>query len=264
MLKRVGEEIASNGLPLEVVPLIAGFTGYGNVSKGAQQLYDLLPTVEIKANKLEEFITKGEFSNKVVYKVEFEEVDMYSHPSRKEFNFEHFVNNPNEYSSLMSKYLPHLTILINGIYWEERFPRHITKKLMKEYYENGPDQKLKVIGDITCDIEGSVELTVKATSSNNPAFVFEPLTGKVKDGIEGNGPVILAVDKLPAELPREASKIFGDALLPFVEALTEADFSLDFEELKIPNEFKNAIIAHKGKLTPNFKYLEKFLLENHL
>ena len=46
---------------------------------------------------------------------------------------------------------------------------------MKEFYETGIKQKLKVIGDITCDIEGSVELTVKATSSDNPAFVYEPL-----------------------------------------------------------------------------------------
>jgi alanine dehydrogenase len=258
-LIKVGEEIAKNGLPSEIVPFITGFTGYGNVSKGAQQLYDLLPSVEIKASELEAFINKGEFSNKVVYKVEFKEEDMYKNSSSEEFSFEHFVNNPNEYSSLMYKYLPHLTTLVNGIYWEERFPKHVTKKLMKDFYSDGSNQKLKVIGDITCDIEGSVELTAKATESDNPAFVYEPLTEKVIDGIEGNGPVILAVDKLPAELPKQASKTFGDALLPFVKSLSETDFSLDFEKLSMPKEFKNAIIVHKGKLTPNYEYLAKFL-----
>jgi alpha-aminoadipic semialdehyde synthase len=258
-IKKVGDEIKEKGLPDEVVPLITGFTGYGNVSKGAQQLYDLLPCVEIKPNELDDFIDNGEFSNKVVYKVEFKEEDMYSHPTEKEFSFNHFTNHPEEYSSLMYKYLPHLTMLVNGIYWEDKFPKHVTKKLLKQYYEETRVQKLKVIGDITCDIEGSVEMTVKATSSKNPAYVYEPLTMEIKDGIEGNGPVILAVDKLPAELPRQASKTFGDALLPFVKDLANADYSKDFENLNLPKEFKDAVIAHKGKLTPNFEYLSKFL-----
>lgn len=258
-LKKVSEEIKENGLPNEIVPFITGFTGYGNVSKGAQELYDILPTVEIKASELDEFIKKGEFSNKVVYKVEYKEIDMYSHPSIEEFSFDHFVDNPNEYDSLMNSHLPNLSMLVNGIYWEERFPKHVTKENLKEYYKTGEKQKLKVIGDITCDIEGSIEMTMKATSSSNPAFVYEPLTDAVKDGIEGNGPVILAVDKLPAELPRQASKMFGDALLPFVKDLANADFSVDFDELEIPSEFKNAIITHKGKLTPNFEYLKEYL-----
>lgn len=258
-IKIIGKEITQNGLPNEVVPLITGFTGYGNVSKGAQDLYDLLPSVEIKPSELDDFVKKGEFSNKVVYKVEFKEKDMYVHKSGAEFNFDHFTKNPEEYESLMYKYLQNLTVLVNGIYWEERFPKHVTKELMKNYYKSGTKQKLKVIGDITCDIEGSVELTVKATKSANPTFVFEPLTGNVNDGIEGDGPVILAVDKLPAELPKEASRTFGAALLPFVKALSETDYSVDFEELDMPKEFKNAIIAHKGKLTPKFEYLKEYL-----
>jgi alpha-aminoadipic semialdehyde synthase len=258
-IKKVGEQIKENGLPDDIVPLVTGFTGYGNVSKGAQYLYDFLPTVEIKADEFEKFISQGEFSNKVVYKVEFKEEDMYEHINGNEFSFDHFVNTPTEYSSKLYKYLPNLTMLINGIYWEEKFPKHVTKKLMKDYYAESLKQKLKVIGDITCDIEGSIEMTVKATSSYNPAFVYEPLTGKVKDGIEGNGPVILAVDKLPAELPREASKTFGDALVPYVENLFNTDFSLEFEKLIITNEFKDAIISHKRKLTPKFEYLTKFL-----
>lgn len=258
-LRNIGKDISEDGLPDEIVPLITGFTGYGNVSKGAQELYDLLPCVEVKARELENFYRGGNFSNKVVYKVEFKEEDMYQNPENGEFNLDHFLSNPHEYTSLMYKYLPYLSLLVNGIYWEERFPKHVTKRLMKEFYETGVNQRLKVIGDITCDIEGSVELTLKATSSDNPAFVYEPLTEETKDGIEGNGPVILAVDKLPAELPRQASKTFGDALMPFVNSLASADYSAEYNDLNVPKEFKDAVIAHKGKLTPKFKYLEKFL-----
>lgn len=255
----VGKEIEEKGLPNEIVPFITGFTGYGNVSKGAQELYDLLPSVELKPDELSDFIAKGEFSNKVVYKVEFKEEDMYSNLNQTGFNFDHFVQNPSEYSSLMHKYIPNLSMLVNGIYWEERFPKHVTKSMLKESYSTGQPQKLKVIGDITCDIEGSIEMTIKATPSSNPSYVYEPLTELIKDGVEGNGPVILAVDKLPAELPRQASKTFGDALHPFVKALASADYSVDIEKLDLPEEFKHAIIAHKGKLTKDFQYLQKYL-----
>ena len=258
-LEMVGMEISENGLPEEIVPFITGFTGYGNVSKGAQELYDLLPTIEIKPNELKDFIEAGEFSNKHVYKTEFREEDMYGHNNGNEFDLNHFLANPEEYRSKMNDYLPYLSMLVNGIYWENRFPKHVTKDLMKNSYETSNDQKLKVIGDITCDIEGSIELTVKATSSNNPAYVFEPLSGQVIDGVHGNGPVILAVDKLPAELPRQASKTFGDALMPFVKSLAAADYSVSYDELNLPSEFKHAVIAHKGELTPDFNYLKKFL-----
>ncbi|MBK7105348.1 MAG: hypothetical protein IPH62_08695 [Ignavibacteriae bacterium] len=258
-IKSVGKEISENGLPQEITPLITGFSGYGNVSKGAQNVYDLLPVVILKPNELENFIKKGEFSNKVVYKVEFRETDMYKHISNNEFIFDHFVKNPSEYESIFSKYIPNLSLLINGIYWENKFPKHVTKKYMKELYKSDKKHKLKVIGDISCDVEGSIEITVKNTESNNPSFVYEPLTDEVKNGIVGDGPVVLAVDKLPAELPRESSQFFGNSLLPFVKILASADYSKDFDELEISDEIKKAIIAHKGKLTPPFEYLRKYL-----
>ena len=258
-IKSVGKEISENGLPKEITPMITGFAGYGNVSKGAQNVYDLLPTETLAPNELEEFISHGHFSNKVVYKVVFKEADMYKHISNNEFNFDHFVKNPNEYESIFSKYIPNLSLLINGIYWENKFPKHVTKKYLKEFYSSDKKRKLKVIGDISCDIEGSIEITVKNTDSNNPSFVYEPLTDEVKNGIEGEGPVVLAVDKLPAELPRESSQFFGNSLLPFIKILAKADYSKNFDEIEIPSEIKNAIIAHKGKLTPNYTYLNKYL-----
>lgn len=261
-VKLVGEEIKENGLPGEVVPIITGFTGYGNVSKGAQSIYDLLPVIELKANELSDFIKAGKFSNKAVYKIEFKEVDMYKHTAGSgDFDFNYFVNHPKEYKSIFEQYLPNLTMLINGIYWTPEFERHVTKQSMKRIYNQDPSPKLKVIGDITCDIGGSIEMTVKAAKSANPCYVYKPLTDKVIDGWEGNGPVILAVDILPAELPRESSKSFGDELFPFIPALANADYSKPYEELNLPKEFLHAIIAHKGKLTKDFKYLEEHLPE---
>ena len=70
------------------------------------------------------------------------------------------------------------------------------------------------------------------------------------------GPVILAVDKLPTELPREASAAFGASLEPYVPALAAADFTVPFEQLALPGDLKRALIAHEGKLTPAYAYLQ--------
>jgi len=259
-IAKVGLEIKEKGLPEEVVPLVTGFTGYGNVSKGAQAVYDLLPVETIKANELEKFVQSGNFSVNKVYKVEFSKFDIYKNKAGKtDWDSKYVSSHPEEFESIFHKYIPYLSVLVNGIFWAPEFDKLVTKKFMKKFYEENPEPKLKVIGDITCDVEGSIELTAKITTSDNPAFVYEPLTGKIIDGWEGNGPVILAVDKLPAELPSESSEFFGNALLPFVGKLATADYTKPYGSMGLPDEFCNAVIAHKGELTEGFKYLLKYL-----
>jgi len=257
-LRDTGERIWRNGLPKHIVPFICAFTGYGRVSTAAQELFDLLPTVEIASDRLQKFIRSGRFSDRVLYKVQFQKSDMFQHKrSGRRFDVDHFQKHPETYTNRFERYVPHLTMIINGIYWEPRFPRLLTKKFMKALYKSEQRPRLKVIGDITCDIDGSIELTVKETDSTNPVYVYEPLSGKVRDGWEGKGPVVLAVDKLPAELPREASESFGNALIQFVPDLAAANFSKPFHELMIPEEFKRAAVVHRGKLRPQFSYLKK-------
>ncbi|MCZ7555860.1 MAG: bifunctional lysine ketoglutarate reductase /saccharopine dehydrogenase family protein [Bacteroidia bacterium] len=262
-LKAVGEDIAANGLPDAIVPFITGFTGYGNVSRGAQHLYDLLPTQRIEASELAAFMAKGEFSNRVCYKVEFREEDMFeAKDPNAPFVLQHFYEHPEFYQSKFDRYLPHLTLMVNGIYWEARYPRLLSIEGARALWSGAAPPRLRVVGDITCDIDGSVQLNVKETSSVNPVYVYEPLSGNVIDGWEGAGPVILAVDKLPTELPREASAAFGASLEPLVPALAAADFTQPFETLDLPPELKNAIIAHQGSLVERFRYLEEQLVQH--
>jgi alpha-aminoadipic semialdehyde synthase len=133
--------------------------------------------------------------------------------------------------------------------------------LTKDWVKNNwsKDSKLKVIGDISCDIEGSIQCTLEGTEPGNPHYVYLAETDSMVYGVEGNGPVIMSVDTLPSELPRESSTYFGNQLMPFAEAIARADFSRDFSDLELPPEIKRAVIAHKGKLTPDFEYISKFL-----
>jgi alpha-aminoadipic semialdehyde synthase len=123
----------------------------------------------------------------------------------------------------------------------------------------GELRKLRVIADIACDIDGAIEATVKATTPDNPVYVYDVANGHVVDGLAGSGPVILAVDNLPAELPREASRDFGDTLVELVPPLDGCDWTGPIESLGLPAELSRAIIAHRGDLAPRFEYLREFL-----
>ncbi|MCF8366792.1 MAG: hypothetical protein K9H16_13475 [Bacteroidales bacterium] len=258
-IKAVGDMIRSKGLPAEIAPFTIGFTGYGNVSKGAQHIADLLPTVEITPEDLQELKKSGKYSNKVVYKVVFKEEDL-SEPidPNQKFNLSDYYNHPEKYKNQFEKYPEHLTILMNCMYWDDRYPRIFTKEFLKKIYNNGK-MKLQVIGDVTCDPDGSVEFLHKGTVIEDPVFVYDPMKDEPAMGFEGNGILVMAVDILPSELPRESSESFGAALVNFVPAIAQADYSQDFKSLKLPAEIKRAMILHNGELTPAYKYIEEYL-----
>jgi alpha-aminoadipic semialdehyde synthase len=90
--------------------------------------------------------------------------------------------------------------------------------------------------------------------------VYNPLTDTIQDGYKGDGVVVMAVDNLPCELPCESSQSFSETLLRFVPDIMKADFTApDFESVALPSEIKNAVILYRGKLTPNYQYINKFL-----
>jgi saccharopine dehydrogenase (NAD+, L-lysine-forming) len=255
-IREMGKQIEQKGFGKLPPPVIFGFTGYGQVSKGAQEIFDLLPFQQILPGDLEQFIKAGKYSDRYIYKVVFREKDMFAPKDpHSRFILKEYYYQPEKYHGIFERYIPSLTTIINGIYWEPQYPRLITKKWLEEYFTQEKLPKLKMIADISCDVDGSIECNIKATNSANPVYVYDPITQQSIDGVEGKGPVILAVDKLPAELPREASRTFGNFLLPFVPQLAEADFDAVLENLDIPVEFIPAIIAHKGRLTSAYQYL---------
>ena len=151
-------------------------------------------------------------------------------------------------------------MLVNGIYWEPRYPRLITCDLLRDLFGKPQRPRLRVIADISADIEGSVECMVKATTSDEPVFVYEPATGQVRDGVAGNGPVILAVDNLPCELPVERFTV----LQPVAEPLYPGSGPNRFQcvagrRAGCLRSFSRATILYHGELTEPYRYLEKFV-----
>ncbi len=253
--KGIRDKIKNNEIPKDLCPFIVGFAGYGHVSKGAQEILDILPVTEISPEEISGIFDKP--SNKCIYKVIFKEKDMVE-PILKEEDFElqDYYNNPEKYKSKFEKYVSQLTILMNCIYWDSRYPRLITKAFLKKNFDK---IKLKVIGDISIDINGAIEFTEKSTTSDNPSFVYNPNTNSVKDGVDGEGIVVMGVDNLPCELPIESSKEFSNSLFDFIIDIVRADYSKDFNNCNLPEEIKRAVILYHGELTHDYSYMGKYL-----
>ena len=259
VVKEVGDFIAENGLPEQLTPMVVGITGYGNVAKGAQEILDFLPVEEISPADLLELKDNANVSNKKVYKVVFQEKHL-SKPTEegKDFDLQEYYNYPERFESQFEQYVPEMSILMNCMYWDDRYPRIVTKDFLEELYKDG-EPKLKVIGDVTCDPDGSIECTHKGTEIEDPVFVYNPVTRTPEMGFRGEGLLVMAVDILPSELPRESSQTFSDALVGFMPQIASADYNASFADLDIPEEIKRATILHKGELTPDYKYLEEHL-----
>lgn len=259
VISDVGQEIAERGLPAELRPLTIGFTGYGNVSMGAQEIANLLPVKEISPEKLLNLKDRSHLPDNLIYKTIFKEEDL-SEPidPSKEFELHDYYAHPENYRSRFEQYIPHLTMLINGMYWDARYPRIVTKDYLEKLYSAGTP-KLTVIGDITCDPDGSIECTHKGTEIEDPVFVYNPFSRKPASGFTGEGILVMAVDILPSELPRDSSIAFADALMPYIKPIAVADFDQHFDDVDLPRALKKALILHKGELTPDFKYIEKYL-----
>ncbi len=256
----IGEEIRRSGLPKTMVPFICGFTGYGHVSQGAQEMFDLLPSDEIEPEEFADFIAGGNFSPRRVYKIVFREEHLVIPRGKgREFDLQDYYQNPGKYEPVLERFLPHLTVLVNGIYWAPKYPRFVTKAFIRELYGQEAQPRFRVIGDISCDVEGGVECTVRATDPEDPVFVYDPFKDEALPGFEGRGPVIMAVDNLPAEISLESSVFFSQALRPFIRDIAQADYAGSFDSCRLPDPIKRAVILFKGEFTDHYRYMHGFL-----
>jgi alpha-aminoadipic semialdehyde synthase len=257
VISAVGQEIAEKGLPEELRPFTVAFTGYGNVSQGAQEILGLLPVKEISPEKLLYLKRRSKLPDNLIYKIIFKEEHLVEPVDETaEFDLPEYYASPEKFKSSFEKYIPHIDMLINCIYWDSRYPRLVTKDYLEKLFAAGTP-KLKVIGDISCDVNGSVECTEKATEIEDPIFVYHPDTRTHTMGHKGDGILVMAVDILPSELPRDSSAGFADVLVNYVKAIADCDFNEDFLTLDLPNAIKSALILHRGELTPHYKYLEE-------
>lgn len=258
-LKVISDQIKSVGLDVSVLPLVIGLAGYGNVSKGAQEILDIFPVKTLKTEELKtiDHLPKNELKRNI-FKVVFEEKDLVV-PKEGVFELQDYYNHPEKYSGKFEEYIPYLTVLVNCIFWTDKYPRLVTKEYLWSDDYRKSSKKMIIIGDISCDVDGAIEITYKATDPGNAFYTYLPDVDQYHDGIIKDGLTIMAVDNLPCEFPKDSSEEFSKVLKNFVPQIAKADFNKPFDELNLPLPIKKALILHKGELTKDYLYLNKLI-----
>ncbi len=258
-VRDVGGALAKAPLPAELTPFVAGFSGYGNVSQGAQQIFDLLPVETIAPDELPALLQRPSPVRDRLFKVVFREEHLVEPvQAGADFELQDYYDRPEGYRSIFEYHVVHLSLLINAVYWTEAYPRLLSNDFLKSWFAGG-EPRLRVVGDISCDIGGSVQCTVKATTPAQPAYIYDPATGATVDGYEGPGLAMMTTDCLPCELPVAASESFAAALEPLVEAVAKADFKRPLHEVELPAAIKRATVLWRGELTEEYRYMADYL-----
>ena len=263
----LGQDIRTHGIPREVGPLIIAVCGNGAVSGAAQEILHHLPCKYVMVDELASLWKNKTFDNKKVYVLVVAERDMVARKdSSKPFSKMEYFKNPERYFSTFARDIaPYCQVMVNAIYWEEKYPRLLTNEQARALHREGRFPLL-VLGDITCDIGGAVEMLAKSTSIQNPFFVYrvEQNDTLPEEGYTGEGVRILGVDHLPAEFACESSTDFGTGLVPLVEKVAVSDglAPLSEQHKQLGPEIFNGMVANQGKLTPHFEYIAKLRAEN--
>ena len=218
-------------------------TGSGRVASG---VLDMMSQLDIEEVEPMDYLT-----HQYDYPVftHLKGANLYARKDNNLFHRDDFHANPDAYKCLFSNYISQTDILMNGVYWDSKIARLFEKEDIKRL-----DWKISVIADITCDINGSVPINIDATT------ILDPVYGIDRDNMHSAAPYqptkqiidVMAIDNLPNELPRDASKYFGSHLEKFVLP----------ELLKDTSDIINrATICDNGKLTKKYEYLSDYAYE---
>ncbi|KAH3892671.1 hypothetical protein DPMN_016794, partial [Dreissena polymorpha] len=273
-VRDAGYEIALGRMPKSIGPLTFIFTGSGNVSKGAQEVFQELPHEYIEPDHLPKVAKKG--SLKKVYGCEVSRDDHYVRIEGGKFNADEFDAHPDRYVSVFShKVAPYSSCIINGIYWAPGAPRILTipdaKTLLKsQQYPWLPSSmgcpqlphRLIALCDISADPGGSIEFMKECTTIDKPFCLYDAELNQETESFKGDGVLICSIDNMPAQMPREATKYFGSLLLPYIPDIMRSDAKTSFEDFDTTPTVKNAVIASNGRLTPNFAYITELRKKN--
>jgi len=212
-------------------------TGKGNVAKGSMEI---LKHANIKQISLNDFL------NKKYDEAVFCNISLREHVERndeKDSSYQDFMLNPHKYKSKATNYLHNTDMLITGHFWDPKFPKLFSLNQISEF------KKLKIIGDITCDVNGSIPTTIRSTSIAKPYYSIDINSMKEID-LCNKGIAVMAVDNLPSELPREASEEFGNSIMSEV---------LPYLINKDDGRINRATTASNGKFCSKFTYLNDFI-----
>jgi saccharopine dehydrogenase (NAD+, L-lysine-forming) len=227
-------------------PIKIAVTGGGRVANGAVEIIDMMG---IKQVSVEEFLIQT-FQEPVYARLH--SADYHERKDGGPWDTQHFFTRPEAYQSIFRKFTQVTDLLIAAAYWNPAAPVLFTTEETASH-----DFRINTIADITCDIDGSVPCTKRSTTIEDPAFDFNPQTGMLEQAYSRPENItVMAIDNLPCELPRNASRDFGRQ---FIDNVLPHLLNEDPEEV-----IARATIAKKGQLTGRYSYLSDYVAENAL
>ena len=215
-------------------------TGRGRVSSGSKEMLDGMGLREVS---VDDFLTKT--FDKPVY-LQIGVMDYYKRKDGKVIDLFDFFNNPKEYESDFLRFAKVADLYIAGHFFSTGSPYIFTREDAKSI-----DFNIKVVGDISCDIDGPVASTIRPSTIANPIYGYHPEIEQEIDYMNEDAIAVMAVDNLPCELPKDASEGFGES---FAEHVIPAFFNNDKDGV-----LHRARMTEKGKLTERFSYLQDFI-----
>lgn len=215
-------------------------TGTGKVGSGAKEILD---AIKIKEITVDNYLTKK--YAQAVY-VQLDVLEYNKRIDGQSLDFTDFVAHPDEYVSDFEKFTKVTDIYFAGHFYANGAPMILTREML-----NASDCKLKVVADISCDVKGPIACTLRSSTIAEPLYGYFPLEDKEVDVFHPAAVVVMAVDNLPCELPKDASEGFGEQ---FMEHVIPAFFNGDKDGI-----LKRAKITEKGKLTERFSYLQDYV-----
>jgi hypothetical protein len=245
-LRRANECFDVNDLKLELrkiklPPIKIVLTGAGRVGKGAMETLD---TAGIRK------VDPADFMNSTFQEPVYTQLSSADYHLRIEgghFNRDEFHKHPEKYTSHFSPFTKVADILLAGAFWNPAAPKLFTQEDMRENHF-----RIRVVADITCDINGSVPCTKRASTITDPLYDYIPQTDAVVEPLSGDSHItVMAVDNLPCELPRSASDEFGRDL---IDRIMNPLLVEDTEGI-----IARATMAENGRLTSNFSYLQDYV-----
>lgn len=247
-LRRAFECFDVNDLKLELrkvklPPIKIVLTGAGRVAKGSMETLD---TAGIRKVNPQDFLSRT--FEEPVY-VQLSSADYHIRKEGGHFNREEFHQYPGRYGSRFVVFTKGADLLLAGAYWNPEAPLLFTRQDMLS-----PDFKIKVIADITCDINGSVPSTKRASSITDPLYDYDPQHDSLHPPMSSPSFItVMAIDNLPCELPRSASEEFGRDL---IDRILKPLLTEDPEGI-----IERGTVAENGRLTTHFNYLHDYVSE---
>jgi saccharopine dehydrogenase (NAD+, L-lysine-forming) len=214
-------------------------TGGGRVAHGAMEIFS-----ELKIHQVDpqEFL-ENSFDEPVVCRLD--PWDYVIHKNRQAFDFKEFTKHPEDYESSFLAYTKVTDFLIPCHFWDPKSPVFFTANDML-----GPEFKIKMIADVSCDIDGPIPSTLRASTIAEPFYGYNPRTKTEDNPWLPENVSVMAIDNLPGELPRDAAEDFGRML---IDRVFPSLFGDDSEKM-----IERATLLKNGKLGLHFQYLKDY------